>query len=286
LTVLSRPGDRLGSPANSGLLTVSSGTGASYIARTSEISPGQVSGGTNTSHTIVVEALAALLQAVPSGAQHVEYQHAALDGNVLSKQTEGARRRTFRYLKELYLLRPDSILFRALRDLWVDDSSAQPLLAGLCALARDSVFRASSTAILRCSLGETLTSGDLATAVGDHFPGSYSESTLAKIGRNTFSSWEQIGHLAAGGRAKKVRVRTVCRPANVAYALLLGHLQGVSGQALFETLWAQVLDQPRSHLVDIAFGASQRGLIEFRHAGGVIDVSFHELLRPFEGELL
>jgi len=46
-----------------------------------------------------------------------------------------------------------------------------------------------------------------------------------------------------------------------------------------------VLDRPKSHLFDLAFGASQRGLLEFRHAGGVIDVKFHELLRPFEGEL-
>ena len=265
---------------------VSFAAGTSNMSRASEISPGEVSGGTNTSHTIVVEALAALLAAVPPGAPHMEYSHAALEANVLSKETEGARRRTFRYLKELYVLRPDSILFRALRDLWADDPSAQPLLAGLCALARDSVFRASSAAIVRCSLGETLMSGDLATAIGEQFPGSYSESTLAKIGRNTFSSWEQTGHLAASEPAKKVRVRAICRPANVAYALLLGHLQGVSGQALFETLWAKVLDQPRSHLVDLAVGASQRGLIEFRHAGGVVDVSFHELLRPFEGELV
>jgi hypothetical protein len=265
---------------------VSPAAGTSYIAGASEIAPGEVSGGTNTSHTIVVKALAAILAAVPSDAPYIEYQHAALERNVLRKQTEGARRRTFRYLKELYLLRTDSILFRALRDLWLDDPPAQPLLAGLCALARDSVFRASSVAIRQCSPGETLISRDLATVVGDHFPNSYSESTLAKIGRNTFSSWEQTGHLAAGEAARKVRVRAVCRPANVAYALLLGHLQGVRGQALFETLWAQVLDQPRSHLIDLAFGASQRGLLEFRHAGGVVDVSFRELLRPFEGELL
>ncbi|MBA2424224.1 MAG: hypothetical protein H0V58_02565 [Actinobacteria bacterium] len=101
-----------------------SSAGAWY-ARSSEISPGEVSGGTNTSHTIGVQALAALLAAVSSGAPHIDYRQAALEGNVLSKKTDGARRRTFRYLKELYLLRPDSILFRALRDLWVDDSSAQ-----------------------------------------------------------------------------------------------------------------------------------------------------------------
>ena len=48
-----------------------------HISRASEISPGEVSGGTNTSHTIGVEALAALLAAVSSGAPHIECRHAA-----------------------------------------------------------------------------------------------------------------------------------------------------------------------------------------------------------------
>ena len=67
------------------------------------------------------------------------YERAVLDDNVLGKDTVGARQRTLRYLRELYLLRPDSLLFRALRDLWTDDPAGQPLLAGLCALARDPV---------------------------------------------------------------------------------------------------------------------------------------------------
>jgi hypothetical protein len=249
-----------------------------------EIVPGDISGGPNTSHTIVIGALAALLEAVPAGATQAAYEHAALEGNVLAKQTEGARRRTFRYLKELYLLRPDALLFRALRDLWDDDQEARPLLAGVCALARDPVFRASSTAIIGTAPGDALTSRELADAVGEHFPTSYRESTLAKIGRNVFSSWEQTGHLADDRRTTKVRKRATCRPANVAYALMLGYIQGVRGRALFETLWAKVLDQPTSHLFDLAFGASQRGLLEFRHGGGVVEVSFHELLRAFEGE--
>lgn len=209
-----------------------------------------------------------------------------LNENVFGKETEGARRRTLRYLKELYLLRPSSVLFRALRDLWPQDSEAQPLLAGLCALARDAVFRASSSAIIRSRPGDVLTSHELAEAVGEHFSTSYRQSTLAKIGRNVFSSWEQTGHLAAGERTTKVRTQATCQPSNVAYALMLGYLEGTRGAALFDTLWARVLDQPKSRLFDLAFGASQRGLLEFRHAGGVVEVSFHELLRPFEGELL
>lgn len=251
-----------------------------------EMVAGQVSGGANTSHTIVVPALTALLAAVPHRAPASEYQRTAIEGNALGKATEEGRRRTFRYVRELYLLNSESILFRALRDLWNDDLEAQPLLAGLCALTRDSVFWASSIAITNTSPGDDLTSEDLATAVGERFPDSYSAATLAKIGRNTFSSWEQVGHLQPGDHKLKRRVRALARPANLAYALMLGYLQGQRGGALFDTVWVTILDAPKSHLLDLAFGAAQKGFIEFRQSGGVIDVSFQELLRPFEGDLL
>lgn len=252
-------------------------------AHAQEIVPGDVSGGTNTSHTIIVTALMAVLDAVPPNAAAAAYEEAVVDANVLSRDTDGARRRTFRYLRELYLLRPDSLLFRALRDLWPLDADARPLLAGLCALARDPVFRASSLAITRTGPGDTLTSADLAIVVGEKFPDSYGAGTLAKVGRNTFSSWEQTGHLMdADLAATRVRTRATCRPADIAYALLLGHLTGARGQRLFETLWARVLDQPRSHLLDLATTASQHGMLELRHAGGVVEVGFRELLRPFE----
>lgn len=222
---------------------------------------------------------------MPADAPASEYEHAVLEANVLGKATDGARQRTFRYLRELYLLRPDSLLFRALRDLWPLDPDARPLLAGLCALARDSVFRASSMAITRTRPGDTLTSADLAMVVGEQFPDSYGADTLAKVGRNTFSSWEQTGHLKdAVRRATKVRTRANCHPADVAYALLLGHLTGASGPGLFDTLWARVLDQPPSHLLDLATTASQHGMLELRRAGGVIEVGFRELLRPFQSE--
>jgi hypothetical protein len=261
---------------------------ANELRRTlvSGIVSAELSGGPNTSHTIVVGALSALLDAVPPDAPQEEYERAALEGNVLAKQTDGARRRTFRYLKELYLLRPNAILFRALRELWAGDPAARPLLAGLCALARDSVFRASSDAIVHSRPGDALTSGEFADAVRQHFPSNYRDSTLAKIGRNVFSSWEQTGHLAGGRRTAKLRTRATCRPANVAYALMLGYLEGATGRNLFETLWIRVLDQPTSHLLDLANGASQHGLLEFRSAGGVVEVGFNELLRPFEGELV
>ena len=252
----------------------------------SEIVRGDRSGGATTSHTIVVPALQLLLAEVGTRADAPDYERAALEENVLGKDTIESRRRTLRYLRELYVLRADSLLFRALGDLWKDDPAGQPVLAGLCALARDPVFRASAQAIFDAEPGEEVTSADLAEAVAKSFPDSYSDATLAKIGRNTFSSWEQTGHLYAVARTTKVRRRAVCTPAATALALFLGHLEGVAGASLFDTVWARALDQPRAHLIDLAVAASQRSLIDFRHSGGITEVKFTELLRPIEGRLL
>lgn len=250
-----------------------------------EIALSTRAGGANSSHTILLPGLTRVLASVDYRGDAEAYEGAVVDDNVLGKSTAESRRRTFRYLKELYLLRPDSILFRALRDLWTDDPAGQPLLACLCASARDPLFRASAPAIVGLDPGDTVTSAELAAAVDAAFPDRYNEATLAKIGRNTFSSWEQTGHLEAVARTQKIRSRAVCTPATVAYALLLGNLEGFDGAALFETFWTRVLDWPSSHVVHLAATASQRILIDFRQSGGVTEVGFSELLRPFEGQL-
>jgi hypothetical protein len=251
-----------------------------------EIVSGDLSGGATTSHTIVIPALQRLMATGGSFDDPAAIERVVIDENVLGKETMAARRRTLRYLKELYVLRADSVLFRALQDLWNDEPAGQPLLACLCAMARDSVYRASSGALWDASPGDELTSAEFADAVGKVYPEAYSASTLAKIGRNTASSWEQSGHLEGAARTVKVRKRASCTPATTAYALLLGHLQGITGEALFDTIWARALDRPRAHLFDLAAVASQRALVDFRRSGGVIQVGFSELLRPLEGQLL
>lgn len=251
-----------------------------------EIVPGEQSGGATTSHTIVVPALQRLLGTAGVRAGAADYERAVLVDNVLGKDTVESRRRTLRYLRELYVLHRDALLFRSLCDLWNDDPTGQPLLAGLCALARDPVFRASAAAIFSSEPGDDVTSADLGDAVSKMFPSSYSDATIAKIGRNTSSSWEQTGHLDAVARTTKVRKRAVCTASTTAYALLLGHLEGIEGAALFDTVWSRALDRPRAHLVDLAVLASQRSLVDFRHSGGITEVNFSELLRPMEGQLL
>lgn len=225
--------------------------------------------------------LRSLLEAVPPGAGLEEYHRTATEDNALRKSSATARSGAFRRLREVYALEPRVPLFRALRDLWDADPAAQPLLAGLLAAARDPIFRASASLILRTTKGEPVTAGAVATHMGEVFPGRYGENTLSKIGRNIVSSWTQTGHLR--GRAQKVRACVEARPTSLAYALLLGYLGGARGEALFDTLWTRLLDTAPAALHEVAARAGQAGWIEYRHMGAVTDIGFRYLTRQEEG---
>jgi hypothetical protein len=254
------------------------------IVHVSGIVRGDHPGGPSTSQTIMVSSLQRLLAELPPDAAAEAYRLAVMQDNVLAKGTTSAREWAFRQLRRFYALDPDSLLFRALRDLWSHDLPGQPLLAMLCALARDPVLRASTTVILTAEPGVLIGPSDFDAAIEAAFPGSYKENTRQTTAQKIASSWAQSGHLHAVKATKKVRARVHSTPAATTYALLLGHLEGARGQSLFDTLWAQVLDEPKSHLYDLAATASQHGLLEFRNAGGVVEVSFHQLLRPLDDD--
>lgn len=241
--------------------------------------PADVSGGPHTSRTMMLAELSNLLDATPASASSADVKVAVIDHNVLGKNTLSGRQRTYRYLRELYALDLGNLAFRALRDLWDVDPAARPLLALLSALARDPVLRATAPAILDASVGASVTADDLTAAVKAAYPDAYGDAIAAKIGRNTASTWTQSGHLA--GRTHKKRARVKAAPTALAYALLIGHTEGLRGDELFDSVWCRVLDRPASGLRELAMRASQRGLIDYRHGGGVTEVGFKLLLRPF-----
>ena len=237
-----------------------------------------MSGGAHTSRTMMLTELRSLLSACPETAVHEDYKEAVIDRNVLGKQSQGGRERSFRYLRELYALRSSDPRFRALRTLWALDAESQPLLALLCALGRDDALRGTAGMVLDARPEQRITSEDLADAVSKAFPGAYKPSVVAKVGRNALSSWTQSGHLAARGR---LRLRTPVRatPVSSAYALYLGHLDGLAGQSLFTTLWVRTLDASPQEIEELTFAASVRGWLTYRHIGSVIEVDFEPLTR-------
>lgn len=214
---------------------------------------------------------------MPPTASRTDYERVAVEENILGRATRAGRARTFRYLRELYVLDPTRLLFRALRDLWDEDPSARPLLACLCALVQDSSFRATADAVLRLDPPAEVDAATLAAAVVTTFPDTYNAATAAKIGRNTASSWTQSGHLT--GRTRKIRTRVVPGPVPATMALLLGHLAGLRGEALFASSWARVLDVPTQDVRRLAGGASRHGYLELKDSGGVVEVGFRYLLR-------
>src|SRR5258708_2520410 len=231
----------------------------------------------HSSRTMMLAELRLLLAACQKAASLDEYQAAIIEENILLKRTVATRRVSFLRLRDLYALNTHILLFRSLRDLWDDDVEAQPFLALLSAVARDAILRGTAEKILALPIGDAVSPDMLAEAVNASFPHRYNSTTLASIGRNAISSWQQAGLLS--GKLNKVRVQVHSHPASVAYALLLGHLSGARGEALFLTLWCRLLDTPMHILHEQAIVASQRGWIEYRHMGNVTEVGFRYLLR-------
>lgn len=233
--------------------------------------------GTHLSRTMMLDDLRHLFRACPASATQADYRSAVVNRNVLGKPTAAACRITYDRLRELYALHADVLLLRALRDLWEADVAGQPMLALLCATARDPILRAMTPFVLSLSPGTQVTPQMLSEEAERQFPGKFKPSVLAGLGRNAASTWQQAGLLRQARPRERLRAEIHTGP--VAYAMLLGDLCGARGQSLFHTLWAQMLDSSDHLLREQALIASQQGWIEYRAAGDVIEVSFRHLAR-------
>ncbi len=238
----------------------------------------------HTARTMMLAELEGLLEAVPAGAGPAEYRAAVLDANVLGKRTASNRLRTLRPLSELYALDPSVTLFRVLRRLWDLDPPGRPLLALLCASARDVLLLASAPTVLHAAPGEPLSKTEIERDLAPLVAGRLNAAILYKVAQNAASSWTQAGFLS--GKVNKVRRRPVVTDGAVVYALTLGYLQGARGRALLETTWARLLDSPTHVLLEHALAASRRGWIEVKVLGEVVDVDVSALLTGPERKAL
>lgn len=234
-------------------------------------------GGAHGSRTMMLPDARRLFAASAPDADADELRRLVLEENVLLKGTLSNRKDTLSRLGELYGLRPEIVLYRALRLLWGTGEGEQPFLALLCALARDTILRSTAAVVLAQPEGVIVTSRLLAEAIETAFPDRYSPKTRLSMSQNAAASWAQAGHLA--GKHPKTRVRVTAGPAATAYALLLGHLCGVRGAFLLETGWARVLDAAPGQLDLLAVAASQRGWIDYRRVGAVVEIGFSQLLK-------
>jgi hypothetical protein len=238
----------------------------------------------HTSRTMMLSELTTLLAASASDATKKEFFSAIIQHNLLGKSTLTARQLTAEHLAELYILDVDVCLFRVLRNFWLREERSHPVLALLCALARDTLLRASVECIMQVHQGEQLTTADMVTFLNDLLPGRFSRATITSISQNVNSSWTQAGYLF--GKVNKKRSHPIITPAVVAYALFLAYLDGARAQRLFDSIWVRVLNISKDKAHELAIAASRHGWLDYRRAGEIIDIRFPELLNVREQELL
>ena len=236
--------------------------------------------GVHAARTMMLIDLTMLLNSAPMDAKREDFNRLIVEENILGKRTTSNRWLTVRHLVDLYALDQRVSVFRLLRFFWNVDTLSRPMLALLCAQARDSLFRLSAKKVLEMKPGEMLTSGDFVNFYSQALPGRFSKATTQSLAQNVASSWAQAGFLK--GKIHKIRTQPVVTPATAAYALALGSLSGLHGQILLESDWARLLDVPRDQVIRLAHEASRRNWLDFKGAGSVFEISFPQLLTPKE----
>lgn len=242
-------------------------------------------GGAHISRTMMLEELNILLAHTSRiDAEKKEYLHAIIAENCLGKRSAKTRTLTGRYLVDLYSLDYKNILFRALLYFWNRDTASRPLLALLCAYARDPVLRVTAHHILNISEGTVLARESLEEFIDAQKPGRFSKATLKSTAQNINATWTKSGHL--NGRAKKVRGRATPTAASVSYAMFLGYLTGLRGQTLIQSEYGKLLDCPPGKIIELAEEASRKGWIDLKRVGEIIEIGFPKLISQHELELL
>jgi hypothetical protein len=229
----------------------------------------------HTSRTMMLEELGLVLDRVPLLARKAEYELAIVDQNVLGKPTRTTRQRSLRRLTELYALDPACSVFHTLRLYWNVDPAGRPMLAFLAAVACDPLLRAMTPFVLRVPIGEAVGAHEIGNHLGETYPGRFQATTKHSTAQNPASSWTQAGYLQ--GKVRKKRTRPRVTPVLLTYALTLGHLCGFRGRLLLQSPWAQLLDKKPAELNELASEASSQGWINYKTAGGVVEITIPEI---------
>lgn len=182
-----------------------------------------------------------------------------------------------------------------LPEAWEADSEGRPLLAIVCACARDPLLRMTASVILEAPVVSVVGAVDFSDAVREAAPHRFSPTNLKAIGNRTCFSWTQSGHLIGG------KTRTRAHPVVSAVRSERAHiLSSRPRRAHTHSFWAD-LPVLAARSYSPRFGrrfsmrpekfytiwpprASRRGWIDLRRAGSVVDVSFSKLLTPQEEE--
>lgn len=239
--------------------------------------------GTHSSRNMMYPDLWTLLGSLPEDSTRPEYREAVVEDNVLGKPTASSRQKSFEHLGALYALDPELPLFRYMRFVWDRDEQGRNLVAFFTAYARDPLLRVTAKLVLEASPGDAVPRDAFLEVLQRDTGDRFSESVLEKIVGTTTSSWCTGGYLK--GIHKRVRRSPEITPGAAGMALFAAYLEGLRGERLITSRWGTLLDKPLDERKAAAREAGRRGWLNYREAGGVIEVSFPDVLTPEEERL-
>ncbi|NRD74011.1 hypothetical protein HQQ94_12340 [Shewanella sp. VB17] len=234
--------------------------------------------GAHSARSMMIEELSLLLFSCPENATREDYEKDIVEFNILHKPTEKSRKLTYRHLVDLYGLSLDVPLFKLLREWWELSEDSQAILALQLAVARDPILKGSAELILNLEPGEHISRETVEAHLAKDDPERFSAASLKSFAQNVNGTWTQAGYLT--GKAKKYRAIPKVTYVHIAYALFLAHCHGLSGQRMFDSFWCQLLSQDKTRLFELAHSASLRGLINFKQASDVVEVTFPNIKLP------
>ena len=236
----------------------------------------------HSSRTIMLDELNLLLESTLGNHSFEQFIDAIKNENCLGKRSDKTRKLTAEHLIELYSLDPNVPIFRNFIFFWSRDEESRPMLALLCAVCRDNVLRSTYKVIQSISEGNILRRETMEDFIDSLEPDRFSNATLKSMAQNVNSSWTKSGHLI--GRAKKTRKTANATPATIAYSLYLGYLSGYRGPELFETDFIKMNDCNKERAIELAEIASQRGWINFKKIGSVMEIVMPNMITKEEAE--
>ncbi|MDC3224788.1 hypothetical protein OAU26_07635 [Mariniblastus sp.] len=241
-------------------------------------------GGTHLARTMMFDDLTEVFDVCGTSATKEAVIQAVDEENCLGKPSGKARRLAARHLVKLYGFEDKLVIYRALAYLWSRDEGSRPVLALLCAYARDAVLRSSKPFIYSLKEGEPYTRQSLEEFMNELEPDRFSPAMLRSLAQNLAGTWTQSEHLT--GRTKKTRTLIHPGPGAVVMATLMSYLTGSRGLLTFESEYVKLLDCSVATAIELAKSAAQRGWMDVKHIGDVVEVSFPRLLNDQEWEML
>lgn len=226
-------------------------------------------GGGHQSKTMMLSELTTIL-AVSEVRGLDDTIRAILNENLLGKSSTAAASSALKNLFSLYGLKAPPAITRAMMRLWAGDVNSHPMLAVLCALARDPILRDTALPVLEAPVGQRFGAKELTEILAEKHVDRFSFATLRSLGQNCAATWTQSGHLA--GRVTKVRMQVEASPEAAAFAALIAQAAGFGGPAVLSSPWMAVLDASPEEQLGLLRRAQGRGLVRVRHAGAVFEL--------------